>query len=161
MPTDFSVQEDVVMPTLLIKISIDLFNRYTKSTGYNRASTDSLADSAPKHLPSLAPEGMFRNFLCSRFYDHKTLCRYLWVMNCLHVSAVQRHAFKCSDKLENCPSHTLHTQEPHLEDIFALLEISPWPSDVYKKVVLLVWKIGSSLAVHPMCSFPNFRLECN
>lgn len=71
------MQEDAVMPALLIKMSIDLFNRYTKSIGYNRETKNSLADSAPQNLPSLAPEGLFRKFLCSRFYDHKIICRYL------------------------------------------------------------------------------------
>lgn len=52
------------MPALLIKMSVDLFNRYTKSIGYNRATKNSAAESAPQLLPSLAPEGMFRNFPC-------------------------------------------------------------------------------------------------
>lgn len=58
------MQEDAIMPALLIKMSVDLFNRYTKSIGYNRATKNSVAESAPQHLPSLAPEGMFRNFPC-------------------------------------------------------------------------------------------------
>lgn len=88
--------EDSVMPSLLIKMCIDLFYRYTKSIGNGRATKKSLADSAPWNLPSLAPEGMFKNFLCSVFkilWSQNHLQIFVRVMNHLHVSAVQKHLF--------------------------------------------------------------------
>lgn len=94
MPTVFSMYENAVMPSLLIKMCIDLFYRYTKSTGYGRATQNSLADSAPQNLPSLAPEGMFRNFLCSVFkvlWPQNHLQIFVRVMNHWHASALQKY----------------------------------------------------------------------